>query len=163
MIMKAYRVFNMRTQTAMESANVDVDDSYDFSEFSKEDVISSLIEEIGDETATDQLVATPNKIGSSLSEFVATADKPETGTVKPIAIETDQEVDSKKSKGVSTDVLIDPIRKEPSSRVKKNHPLDLIIEDPNKGMVTRKRYVNYVKYVCFVSMCKQKKCERSPS
>ena len=73
-------------------------------------------------------------------------------------------MDSRKSKGVSTDVLTDPIRKEPSFRIKKNHPSDQIIGhpsylnigDPNKGMVTRKRFVNHVKYVCFVSLCEPK-------
>ena len=42
----------------MESANVVIDDSCDFS---KEENISSLIEEIGDEIATDQPIATPKK------------------------------------------------------------------------------------------------------
>ena len=31
--------------------------------------------------------------------------------MKPVAIETDQAMDSRKSKGVSTNVLTDPIRK----------------------------------------------------
>ena len=85
---KAYRVFNMRTQTIMESANVVINDSCDFSEFSKEDTISSLIEDMGDETATDQPVVTPSKTRFGPSKSVATAATPETGTVKPIAIET---------------------------------------------------------------------------
>ena len=50
---KAYRVYNMRTQTVMESINVVVDNFYDFSEFSKEYTISSLIEEAGDGAAAD--------------------------------------------------------------------------------------------------------------
>ena len=108
---KAYRVFNMRTQTIMKSTNVVIDDSCDFSKFSKEETISSLIEEVGGETAMDQPVATPNKIGSSPNKFVATAATPETNTVKPITRKTVQEVNSKKSKGESMDVLIDPIRK----------------------------------------------------
>ena len=54
------------------------------------------------------------------------------------------------------DVLTDPIRKESSSRIKKNHPSDLIIGDPNEGMVTRKKFINRVKYVCFVSLCEPK-------
>ena len=59
---KAYRVFNMRTVT--ESANIVIDDSCNFSEFSKEDVISSMSEETGDEAATDLPVTTLNNIGS---------------------------------------------------------------------------------------------------
>ena len=44
---KAYHVYNMRTQTIMESVNVVVDDANDLSDFSKEENISSLIEESG--------------------------------------------------------------------------------------------------------------------
>ena len=76
--------------------------------------------------------------------------------MKLIATKTEQEVDSRKSKGFSTDVLTDSIRREPSSRVKKNYPSNLIIGDANEGMVTRKRFVNHVKYVCFVSLCEPK-------
>ena len=65
-------------------------------------------------------------------------------------------MDSRKSKGFSTDVLTDSIRREPSSRVKKNYPSNLIIGDANEGMVTRKRFVNHVKYVCFVYLCEPK-------
>ena len=36
-----------------------IDDSSDFSEFSKEDVISSLIEETSEEAVTDQPIAHP--------------------------------------------------------------------------------------------------------
>ena len=135
---KAYHVYNMRTQTILELANVVIDNSYDFSEFSKEENISSVIEEIGDEDAMNQLVATPSKIGSGPSKFVAIATTPELGTMKPVTAETVQERDSSKSKGKSMDVLIDPIRKEPSSRINKNHPSNMIIRDPNEGMVTRK-------------------------
>ena len=42
---KAYRVYNMRTQTVMESVNIVVDDFCDFSKFFKEDAISNIIEE----------------------------------------------------------------------------------------------------------------------
>ena len=65
-------------------------------------------------------------------------------------------MDSRKSKGEFIDVLIDHMRKKPSSRIKKNRPSDLIIRDPNEGMVIRKRFINQVKYVCFVSLCEPK-------
>ena len=78
----------MRTQIIMESTNVVIDDSCDFSEFSKEENISSLVEEIGAESATDQPIATPRKIESGHNKSIATAAMPETGTVKPIATET---------------------------------------------------------------------------
>ena len=80
----------------------------------------------------------------------------ETRIVKPIALETRQEVDSWIFKDESIDVLTDPIRKVPSSRIMKNHPSDLITGDLNEGTVTRKRFVNHVKYVCFVCLCELK-------
>ena len=106
----------------MESVNVVVDDFCNFSKFYKEDAISSLIEEAGEEVTADQSIATPNNTEIGPSEPVAIANKPETGTIKPVAIEDDQKIDSRNSKEVSLDVLTESIRKEPSSRVKKNHP-----------------------------------------
>ena len=76
----------------MESTNVIIDDSFDFSKFSKEDFISSLIEEIGNEAATNQPVVTPSNTGSSPREYFAIADKSEIGIVKLVATEIDQEI-----------------------------------------------------------------------
>ena len=42
---KAYRVYNMRSQTVMESINVVIDDVRDFSEFSTEEEIDRFIDE----------------------------------------------------------------------------------------------------------------------
>ena len=86
---KAYRVYNMRTQNIMESVNVVVDKFCDFFEFSKEDAISSLIEEASEEAVADQFIPTLSNIEFGPSEYVATVDKPETGTVKPIATKDD--------------------------------------------------------------------------
>ena len=43
---RAYRVYNMRTQIVMKSANIIVDDHSDFSEFSKEESINSFTDEV---------------------------------------------------------------------------------------------------------------------
>ena len=53
------------------------------------------------------------------------------GTVDPVAIEIDQAVSSRKTQDGFKDVLTDPIRKELSSRIKKNHPSELILGDLN--------------------------------
>ena len=42
---RAYRVYNIRTQTIMESTNIVVDDHIDFSEFSKKEAINSFTDE----------------------------------------------------------------------------------------------------------------------
>ena len=43
---RAYHIYNMSTQTVMESANVVMDDHSDFFEFSKEDLINSFTDEV---------------------------------------------------------------------------------------------------------------------
>ena len=50
----------------MESTNVSVDDSCDFFDFSKENVLSSLIEETSEEVAADQSIATQELIPTNL-------------------------------------------------------------------------------------------------
>ena len=114
----------------MESVNVVVNDTNDLFEFSKEELISSLI----DDADEDQTVEIFDKSNAGPSDSVAT--------------ETDQVVSSRKTKDDSKHILTDPIRKELSSMVKKNHPSKLILGDPNEGMVTRKKYMNHAKYVC---------------
>ena len=86
---KAYRVFKIRTQTIMESANVVIDHSCDFLEFSKEGAISNLIEETCDETTKNQPIVTPSKMGSGPNKSVATTNKPKTCTVKLVATEAE--------------------------------------------------------------------------
>ena len=135
---KAYRVYNMRSQTVMETINIVVENFCDFSKFSKEDAISSLIDEAGVEVARDQSVATPSNTKTGPSESVATTNKPETDSIKQVTTEDYQKVDSRNSNEISSDVLTDPIRKEPLSWVNKNHPSYLIIGDPNDGMIIKK-------------------------
>ena len=53
-------------------------------------------------------------------------------------------------------VFDDPIRKEPPSKIEKNHPSDLIIGNPSDRMTTRQRYVNLVNYMCYISMIEPK-------
>ena len=52
--------------------------------------------------------------------------------------------------------LQDPIRKEPSSRIKKNHSFDLILGNLDEQMVTRKRYANMVRFTSFISLTEPK-------
>ena len=56
------------------------------------------------------------------------------------------------AKNVPIMIFRDPVRKEPSSTIKKNHPSDFIIGNPSKNVLTKRRYVNLVKYVCFTSI-----------
>ncbi|XP_062103341.1 uncharacterized protein LOC133814391 [Humulus lupulus] len=53
-------------------------------------------------------------------------------------------------------IITDPIQREPSSRVKKNHPNDLILGNMDESMVTRRRYANLIQFVCFISSLEPK-------
>ena len=94
---KAYRVYNMRTQTIMELVNVVVDDANDFFEFSKEELISSLI----DDPDEHQNVAIFDTSSVGPNDSIAI----ESGTVDPVTTETNQTVSSRKTKDGSKDVL----------------------------------------------------------
>ena len=59
-------------------------------------------------------------------------------------------------KGGPSNILDDEIKKKPSSRVKKNHPTDLIIGKLDDVMVTKRRYINFVEYMCFVFLSEPK-------
>ena len=67
----------------------------------------------------------------------------------------------KVSKLQATIDLQDPIRKEPSSRVKKNHPSDLILGYLDEQMVTMKGYANIVRFTCFVSFTEPKNVKKA--
>ena len=67
---KAYCIYNMRTQTIIESINID--DANDFSEFSKAENISSLIEESGDEVGLVQPAETSSKTETGPSDSIST-------------------------------------------------------------------------------------------
>ena len=56
---RSYRVYNLRTQTLLESTNIIVDDHIDFSEFSKEETINIFIDEAVIESILDKLVEEP--------------------------------------------------------------------------------------------------------
>ncbi|PON92619.1 hypothetical protein TorRG33x02_114790, partial [Trema orientale] len=100
----------------------------DFANYSKEDEIQSLIKDI----VTDTYVATePESIARSDNH--ATTLDPNVTTSLEQTCSFEQTVD-----------IQDPIQKEPSSRVKKNHPTDLIIGNLDDGMVTRRRNINLV-------------------
>jgi len=70
--------------------------------------------------------------------------------------ETPEIVKEKVSKLQAIMDLQDPFRKEPSSRVKKNRPSELILGNLDEKMVTRKMYANMVRFTCFVSLIEPK-------
>ena len=133
---RAYRVYNMRTQTTMESANVVVDDFSDFVEYSKEDEIQNLMED----TDSDKNVTTQPEVATQ-SEGTIGSDNHVSTSKSNVTISSEQTSDE-----LIVDIR-DPSQKVPSSRVKKNHPTDLIIGDLEDGKVTRRRNINLVQFL----------------
>ena len=56
---------------------------------------------------------------------------------------------SNESESTQAEPEADQVNKGPSIRIQKDHPKDLIIGDPNKGVTTRSREV--ISHGCFVS------------
>ena len=117
---RAYRVYNMRTQTVMESANVVIDDARDFSEFSTEEEIERFIDE-----------PTEKHEEACVSDTTVAMSGPSVPTNR----ESD-ETDSGQTEKKFPDIILDEVQKEPSIRVKLNHPADLILGNPEDSMVT---------------------------
>ena len=61
---------------------------------------------------------------------------------------------SNESESTQAEPEADKINKGPSIRIQKDHPKDLIIGDPNKGVTTRSREV--ISHACFVSKIEPK-------
>ncbi|CAJ2661762.1 unnamed protein product [Trifolium pratense] len=112
---RAYRVFNSRTRTMMESINVVVDDS--------------------DTTSADPAE--------------------ETDVITPVpALDDDQTEPEPDQHSESTTEAPRP-NKGPSTRTQKNHPLELVIGNPNQGIATR-RSKEAISNSCFISKIEPK-------
>ena len=135
---RAYRVFNKRNNTVMESINVVVDDV-------EEDVLENL----------DQ--------GSLLE--IAEADTGEPLN-EPENVPTGTQTVTQE--GDPTDVLEDVLdsgedelnSREPSRRIQKNHPISEVIGDPNEGVRTRNvpriNYREMIGHMCYTSTIEPK-------
>jgi len=144
---RAYRVYNMRSRSIMESSNVVFDDYKDLSEFSREEQITSFADTTGNEERNNDNLTGDTQV----TDGVATESATEESAEKEYHPEND----------VSTEVdIADPVRKMPSTRIQKNHPSKEIIGDLNEGIRTRvqprKRYDDMVRYVCFTSQIEPK-------
>jgi len=88
-----------------------------------------------------------------------------TGTIKPPHSPQDEQASPSKEvvpTNSSQDEL-DPadLPKEPSSRVKRNHPQRQLIGDINEGIQLRNRVVNQVSYTCYLSQFEPKRVDEA--
>ncbi|CAJ2652309.1 unnamed protein product [Trifolium pratense] len=112
---RAYRDFNSRTRTMMESINVVIDD-------------------------TDLTSADPAE---------------ETDVVTPVPTPDDDQAESDSDQNSESNTENIRPNKGPSTRTQKNHPLDLVIGNPNQGITTR-RSKEAISNSCFISKMEPK-------
>ena len=104
-----------------------------FFEFSTEEEIDRFIDESNEQS-----------IGEPVHDHAIGTSRPSVPT-DPKSDETETEQTEKRFPSI----ISDEIQKEPSSRVKLNHPSDLILGDPKDSMVTRNKFSNVSRFACF--------------
>ena len=153
---RAYRVFNKRTKTVMESINVEIDDAITKVEMVDDEEGPSIKEPTVEVEARDIEVEgpTPDKESTPVNSRMKTRSM--SRTASPL---TTSEVHSPISRNdeVSTS-------KKPSSRVIKNHPDNNIIGSLDEGLRLRKGNIllaNHVTYHCYLAQFEPKKVEKA--
>jgi hypothetical protein len=136
---RASRVYNTRTKAVMESVNVVINDEYITDQIEEEQVeVQKTMDKIEGEKA--ELF----KKYTTCSEVVPTDTH-----------QNDEDIDERSVTPQSPDSHL--VVKEPSSRVKLNHPQDNLLGTINEGRRLRNRVVNQVSHSCYLSQLEPKK------
>ena len=143
---RAYRVFNKRTKTVLESINVEIDDAITKVEMVDDGEGPSIKEPTSEVEALDVEVEgpTPEKESTPVNSRMETRSM--SRTASPLTPPEVHPLISRNDK-VSTS-------KRPSSRVIKNHPDSNIIRSLDKDLRLRKGnilLVNHVTYHCYLA------------
>jgi hypothetical protein len=137
---RASRVYNMRTNTVMESINVVVQDA-------SLDTIQGEPEGVIDEEPLESIDKKEEVSPFQQSESSSSQeDSP--------SLESSSTLDD-------TPPQLQTFTKEPSSRVKLNHPTTNLLGDVHEGKRLRNRVVNQVSYSCYLSQLEPKKVEEA--
>ena len=137
-ISKAYQGYNKRTKKVMETINVVIDEASD-----------SSSEKIGEEISKEILPSEPKAVQEIVDQEPVSLSTPSIVEVSA-NIHTSPNVESHKEKG-------------PSSRIKLNHPLEVIVENMNeltlRKSIVDKYVANFVSYSCYLSQVEPTKIE----
>ncbi|KAL2517285.1 Integrase catalytic domain-containing protein [Abeliophyllum distichum] len=143
---RAYRVYNMRTQTIIESINVKIDDTGDFSSYSQEPNIQTLEEQVaGRQPTQDNHVPVPDshtQMEQPASSFDVSEPAPGSSDVP--------NTNNKQN-----------MRRQPPSWIQKAHPLDNVLSDSGNGMMTRRMLANELENVCYTSQIEPKNINKA--
>ena len=145
---RAYRVYNLRTKTIMESSNVVINDELCLETHSKNTPpVQEKTKEVEDSIPDDYIGKHSDEELLLLNDTISVPSSLEPST--PIH-ETQQEQrepsPSSKQKGTSTSLV-----KGPSSRVKLNHSATNILSSVNDNMRLRSKTLNVITHSCYLS------------
>ena len=144
----AYRIYNLRIKTIMESINVAIDDFNDFTNIFRKDDVVYLTDEV--ESQLQKTNVTPNVV--TQTSLDSTTKPPITTTS---AIESVTEIFD----------ITDSTIKNPPTRIQMNHLSGNIIGDLIEGIKTRdkpkRNYQDMVKYVCYTSSIEPKNVKKA--
>ena len=124
---KTYRVYNKRTMKVMDTENVVIDESLD-----------SSSEKFGKELPKEILPPKPREVQEIFEKELISPSTPDTPSVVEDLIDLSTSHDSKTYE-----------EKGPSSRVKLNHPLEIIVGNMNE-FTLRKQTVNVLLTLCLL-------------
>ena len=145
---RAYRVYNLRTKTVMESSNVVINDKLCSKTHSENTPsVQEKTVEVDDSIPNDYIGKHSDEELLLLNDVVSVPTSSEPST--PLH-ETQQEQSesspSSKQKGTFTSLV-----KGPSSRVKLNHPITNILGSLNDNMRLRSKALNIITHSCYLS------------
>ena len=145
---RAYRVYNLRTKTIMESSNVVINDQLCSEPLSKNtfpvqektmEVRYSILDDYVGKHSDEELLLLNDTV------LVSSSSEPST-PVHEAQQEQGDSSPSSEQKGTSTSLV-----KVPSSRVKLNHPITNILGSLNDNMRLRSKALNIITYSCYLS------------
>ena len=155
---RAYRVYNLRTKTVMESSNVVINDEV-CSEAQSENAtpIQDMPVKNDDSLPVDYVCKHSDKELMVLNDAVSIPSSSEPST--PVH-ETQQALHefrpSSEQKGTSTSLV-----KGPSSRVRLNHPSSNILGSLNDNMRLRSKALSVITHSCYLSQFEPKKVDEA--
>ena len=154
---RAYKVYNKRTKTVIESINVVIDDTIPKKSVDEDGEAPSLKKNDGDENMSQ---SDDGGRQSSKRETTPTTSRRENrstqGSLSPLTPPKVQPPISRDEEPSTS--------KKPSSRVTLNHPNSNIISDLDEGFYLRRGSsysVNHVTYHCYLAQFEPKKVEES--
>ena len=155
---KAYKVYNLRTKTVMESSNVVINDEV-CSEAHSDN--TTLVQdkpiEVDDSLPVDYVGKHSDEELLVLNKAVFVPSSSEPSTPLRETQQAQHEFSpSSEQKGTSTSLI-----KGPSFRVRLNHPATNILGSLNDNMRLRSKALNVITHLCYLSQFEPKKVDEA--